>query len=195
MKARFRRATLGTALALAMAAISACTPEAHTGGDAAAALPVQSVSACTGEVSRDWSAVGSQYYLIEATLSGDGCEGADATMRIRSREGALLYERAYPMSSLTLAFNVYNRINITGDLEAWSTNTAEVETADWLPAWPNGAAHPPGFQPAVTRNVYEAARGAQGPLFCYPDGGESSACVALAGDRATYLGSLTPQHI
>ena len=30
--------------------------------------------------------------------------------------------------------------------------------------------------------------------FCYPDGGESNACVALAGDRATLLGSLTPER-
>jgi hypothetical protein len=152
------------------------------------------VTACTGDASRDWSAVGSQYYLIEATLSGDGCDNATATLRIRSREGALLFERAYPMSSLTLAFNVYNRINVTGDLEAWTANTAEVETANWLPAWPSGAPRPPGFQPAVSRGTYEAARGNQGPLFCYPDGGESNACVAMAGDRATYLGSLTPEQ-
>jgi hypothetical protein len=46
----------------------------------------------------------------------------------------------------------------------------------------------------VTRNQYEGARGAQGPLFCFPDGGESNACVAMAGDRATFLGSLRPEQ-
>jgi hypothetical protein len=47
----------------------------------------------------------------------------------------------------------------------------------------------------VTRQRYESARGAQGPLFCYPDGGESNACIAMAGDNATLLGSLTPERL
>jgi hypothetical protein len=46
----------------------------------------------------------------------------------------------------------------------------------------------------VTRQLYEAARGNQSALFCYPDGGESEACVALAGASATLLGSLTPER-
>ena len=59
---------------------------------------------------------------------------------------------------------------------------------------PAGAHAPPDFQPAVARNVYEQARGNQSALFCYPDGGESNACVAVAGTTATLLGSKTPER-
>jgi hypothetical protein len=118
-------------------------------------------------------------------------------MRITSRDGRVLFERAYRTADVPLAFNPNGtQSDLRAELEAWTQNVAEEPTADWLPAWPAGAQHPPHFQPApgVTRATYEGARGAQGPLFCYPDGGESNACVALDGDRATLLGSRTPER-
>jgi hypothetical protein len=128
--------------------------------------------------------------MIEAELSGEACDGAEATLRIVSRDGAVLFEQAYPLNRLQPAFNVYDTASLTSDLEAWSANNAEVETADWLPAWAPGAPTPPNFEPAVSRGAYESARGAQGPLFCFADAADSLACVALAGERATLLGSL-----
>jgi len=152
---------------------------------------------CYAEASRDWSAAGSQYFVIEARASGATCREAIATMRITSREGAVLFEQSYPTAQVPLAFNPNGtQTGLRDELEGWTNNTAQPQTADFLPAWPAGAQRPPGFQPAsgVTRSMYEAARGSQGPLFCYPDGGESNACVALSGDRATLLGSLTPER-
>jgi hypothetical protein len=93
-----------------------------------------------------------------------------------------------------LAFNPNNdQTGLRSDLEGWTQNTAQSATADTLPPWPSGARNPPGFQPAVTRGQYELARGNQGPLFCFPDGAESNACVAMAGATATLLGSWTPE--
>jgi len=80
------------------------------------------------------------------------------------------------------------------DLEEWTTNVADTPTANWLPAWPSGADHPPFFRPSVSRAQYESFRGMQGPIFCYPDGAESNACVAMNGDHATFLGSRTPER-
>lgn len=153
------------------------------------------VIGCVAEASRDWSAVGSQYYLIEVEARGATCAAARATMRISSRSGEKLFERSYDVAQVPLAFNPNDdRSGLRADLEAWAENTSETQTADWLPPWPAGAARPPNFQPAVTRNEYESFRGAQGPLFCYPDGAESNACVAMSGDTATFLGSLTPER-
>lgn len=178
-------------LAMALTACSQPQPD-----HAVAAEPPPVVIGCVAQASRDWSAVGSQYYLIDVEARGTTCGAAEAIMRIESREGVVLFERAYPVAQVPLAFNPNNdRSGLRADLEAWAQNTAETQTADWLPPWPARAGKPPNFEPAVTRGQYEAARGAQGPLFCYPDGAESNACVAMAGDRATFLGSLTPERL
>lgn len=188
-------------LALVAIVLAACSPppQDRQGVEdvAAATPPAAQAAGCFAEASRDWSAAGSQYYVIEAEATGPTCREATATMRITSRDGALLFERAYPTAQVPLAFNPNgDQTGLRTELEAWTENVADAPTADSLPAWPSGAQRPPHFQPApgVTRATYEAARGNQGPLFCYPDGGESSACVALAGDRATLLGSLTPER-
>lgn len=183
-------------LAFVALAMAACSPPAPT--TQTAEVPPADIAAqpgCSAQSSRDWSAVGSQYYVIEAEAVGDTCADATATIRIKSRDGATLFERAYPVREVPLAFNPRgDQTARRTEIEGWTENAAETPTADWLPAWPARAERPPGFQPAVTRAQYEAARGAQGPLFCYPDGGESNACVALAGDTATLLGSRTPER-
>lgn len=187
-------------LALAALALAACSPPASDtrSEDVASVTPPGAEPAgCVAEASRDWSAAGSQYYVIEAEAAGATCREATATLRITTSTGEVLYERAYPTAQVSLAFNPNaDQTTLRSELESWTVNTAETPTADWLPAWPSGAPRPPNFQPAegVTRNAYEGARGNQGPLFCYPDGGESNACVALAGTNATLLGSLTPER-
>lgn len=184
-------------VAILTIALIACAPPQQEQTAEIPAMPPP-VSGCEAQASRDWSAVGSQYYLIESQLTGAACADAVATLRIKAREGqAVLFEQSYPIAGVPLAFNPNNdHAGLSNDLELWTQNTAEVETADWLPAWPSGAARPPGFQPAagINRGRYEGARGNQGPLFCYPDGAESNACVAMAGDTATLLGSLTPER-
>lgn len=179
--------------------LAACSPPPSENGDAettTASSTTASVddTACTAEASQDWSAVGSNYYLIEAEASGPSCAEASATMRIKSRGGAVLFEKTYPIADVPLAFNPRgDQSGLRSEIEAWIQNTAETPTADTLPAWPAGAQRPPNFRPEVARNRYEAARGAQGPLFCFPDGGESNACVAMDGDSAALLGSWTPE--
>lgn len=186
-----KRAGLAVVVSLAL---TACTPPQQE--TKTAEIPAVTPQAgCVAETSRDWSAVGSQYYVIEAEAQGETCSTAVATLRIRAREGAVLFTRDYPIAQVPLAFNPNNdQTGLRTDLDSWIQNTAEPPTADTLPAWPRGAARPPGFDPAVDRNRYESARGAQGPLFCFPDGGESNGCVAMAGDTATFLGSLTPER-
>lgn len=178
-------------------ALAACSPPGQQKNNTARAdlPPAAARAGCFAEFSRDWSAVGSQYYVIEAEAEGASCAEATATIRITARDGAVLFEHVYRTADIPLAFNPNSsQTDLRAELEAWTENTAEPPTADTMPAWPAGAARPPHVQPEVARPQYEAARGVQGPLFCYPDGAESNACVALSGDRATLLGSLTPER-
>lgn len=180
--------------ALVAVLAAACTQAPRSSQTADAAPPPPPPLGCTAQTAHDWSAVGSQYYVVEAEAHGDDCASARATLRIKSRDGVVLFEKAYDVAAIPLAFNPNNdQTGLRSDLEGWATNAADVPTADTLPPWPGNANKPPHFQPLVRRAQYEAARGAQGPIFCYPDGAESNACVAMSGDHATLLGSLTPE--
>jgi hypothetical protein len=185
-------------LILAMAACSRQAPPTDAQGDAAsqAAIPTPAAAGCNASASHDWSAVGSQYYMIEAEAHGPTCREAVATIRIKAHDGqTVLFERSYPVAEVPLAFNPNSdQTGFRSDLEEWTANVADTPTANWLPAWPAGADHPPFFHPLVSRAQYESFRGNQGPIFCYPDGGESNACVAMSGDHATLLGSRTPER-
>ena len=188
---------LGLALlALAMTACSRQAPAPDGQANAASQTAIPATTGCNANASHDWSAVGSQYYMIEAEAHGPTCREAVATIRIKAHDGqTVLFERSYPVAEVPLAFNPNSdQTGFRSDLEEWTANAADTPTADWLPAWPSGADHPPFFHPQVSRAQYESFRGAQGPLFCYPDGAESNACVAMSGDHATLLGSRTPER-
>lgn len=173
----------------------ACSPGSETPNTAEIPATSAAASGCEAQASRDWSAVGSQYYVIEAEAHGDTCAEAVATIRIRSVEGQVLYTHDYPTRDVPLAFSPNSdQTGLRTEIEAWTQNVSDTQRTDELPPWPGGAERPPNFQPEVSRNVYEQARGNQGALFCYPDGGESNACVAVAGANATLLGSLTPER-
>lgn len=182
-------------LLLAMAACSRQTPAQDSPTSPQAAIP-PAAAGCNATTSHDWSAVGGQYYIIEAEAHGPTCGGAVATIRVKARDGrTVLFQRSYPVAEVPLAFNPNSdQTGFRSDLEEWTANVADTPTASWLPAWPPGADHPPFFHPLVSRLQYESFRGAGGPLFCYPDGAESNACIAMSGDHATLLGSRTPER-
>lgn len=179
--------------------LAACSPPAQEPpATTTAEIPAASTSGrlgCDANASRDWSAVGSQYYIVEAEAHGASCGEAVATIRIKSTEGQVLFTHDYPTRDVSLAFNPNSdQTGLREEIESWTQNVSDTGSAAELPAWPAGAHAPPNFQPAVARNVYEQARGNQSALFCYPDGGESNACVAVAGTTATLLGSKTPER-
>ncbi len=188
-------------LAVLILAMAACarhpsTTDGRNPQDTGAQASIPTAAGCNANASHDWSAVGSQYYMIEAEAHGPTCREAVATIRIKAHDGqTVLFERSYPVAEVPLAFNPNSdQTGFRSDLEEWTANIADTPTADWLPAWPSGADHPPFFRPSVGRAQYEGFRGAQGPLFCYPDGAESNGCVAMSGDHATFLGSRTPER-
>ena len=153
---------------------------------------------CTATASRDWR-VGGQVYRIEGHASGATCTAMNATITLSTPEGTQLFTQSYPTAQIPLAFApVGDATTRQTELTAWLANVAPAPaTANALPAWPTAAAKPLHFTPApgVTRETYQAARAARQPIFCYPDGGESNACLALdaTAHTATLLGSRTPE--
>src|SRR5690348_5649244 len=86
-----KRATLAIATLMMLAACSPQPAEEAQVEDVASTAPVGAEAAgCFAEASRDWSAVGSQYYVVEAEARGATCREAVATVRISSQQGAKL---------------------------------------------------------------------------------------------------------
>ena len=191
------RASL-TILALLLSACGASTTAStEAAPSAAASSAAQNASgACTARAARDWS-VGDAAFMIQATADGPSCANATALLVLRTHDGRALFADAYPIEQVPLAFNPRaDATRLATDLQAWIAGDDAHRTADQLPAWPEGAAAPPGFMPKLARLAYEGLRTEKAAILCYPDGGESNACIALTPSPAGVqrIGSLTPER-
>ena len=180
-------------------ALAACSPPQTQQAETTTAAPAPVAAAgCVVEAPARDVVLGGQTYKVEARAEGDTCDTARAELRLKAPNGATIFETAYPTNQVPLAFNTTGsgEARLATELEGWSQNVAEQPTANSLPAWAGGAEKPPHFTPAVAREAYEAARAAQRPIFCFPDGGESNACVAVdtSAQTAVLLGSRTPER-
>ncbi len=188
------RATLLAAASLML--LAACGQTTVSTPAEAPATPGATAAAaagCTGTAELPWPAA---QLMIAGNLAGAACPEAVATLEIRNATGAVLHTFSAPISQITIAFNPRaDQTTMQSDLASWLSSNA-FRTADALPAWPANASAPPvTFVPAVDRAAYEAARAARRPLYCYPDNGESAACVAFdsATGAVTKLGVERPE--
>lgn len=185
-----------SAIVLALAACSPPAQTTETTTTVAETTTVAATPACVADAPARTVSLGGQNYQVQAHAEGDTCDGAVATLRILAPNGNTAFETSYPIAQVPLAFNATGSgvARLTTELEGWTQNVAEQPTAESLPAWPSGAEKPPHFTPALSREAYEAARTAKRPVFCFPDGNESNACVAVDNtvQTAALLGSWTP---
>ena len=190
-----------SSLAVLGFALVACSPpqsaeQAPEGVHAPA--EAASTAACSVTAQPRELQFGGEPYRVEATAGGDSCDRATASLRLIAPNGNAIFETAYPTNQVPLSFNANgaDQARLTTELNAWTENVAQQPTADGLPAWPAGSQRPPHFTPALAREAYEAARTARRPVFCFPDSGESNACVAIdtAAQAAALLGSWTPER-
>lgn len=187
------RRTLLAAASLML--LAACGQTTVSTPATAPATPAESAAAtgCTGTAELPWPAA---QLMIAGNLAGAACADAVATLEVRNPAGAVLHTFSAPISQITIAFNPRaDHATMQSDLASWLSSNA-FRTTDALPAWPASASAPPvTFVPAVDRAAYEAARAARRPLYCYPDNGESAACVAFdsATGAVTKLGTERPE--
>ncbi|MEJ0059661.1 MAG: hypothetical protein WDM79_08885 [Terricaulis sp.] len=185
---------------IALLALAACGQPASPTSEPApaehAAAPAAAGESCQAQATRTWNAGGAAY-RVEASANGATCQAAQATLVLRAPDARVLYTASFPTAQIPLAFNPNgDEATLNSDLNAWIDNVAPGATADALPAWPTGAQRPPGFTAQTPRATYENARATRQPIYCFPDGGESNACVAVdsAGGTAVLLGSITPER-
>lgn len=173
-------------------------PAAQSAAEDAAedAAPPPVAAGCATQAGKDWL-INGETYRLEAAAFGPDCRDAVATLIVRRPDGRPIYAVATPTSAAPLAFRARpNQEQLAEELAGWLDDQSGFFVADALPAWPQGADRPAQFQPAVSRELYVAAQEGKRPLFCYPDGAESNACVAVEPRvrTALLLGSYTPER-
>jgi hypothetical protein len=165
-------------------ALAACGQEVMTQAEEAAAE-----NGCPANASGTWETL-----QIEASVNGVDCAQGQASITIRNGDETL-WSEIYPVDQVMVLAGPESVEDMQRRLNEWVNppGAARNSTGD-LPVWAAGAQSPMSgefpFYPeeGVDRATYETLRGADAPMFCYVQGMESEACLALEDGRLTKIG-------
>jgi hypothetical protein len=168
----------------AVLALAACS-----GGDAGESAGPADLAACAASANATWRS-----FTIEATTEGADCEAAQARIVIRRGEEEA-WNETYPASRVMALAGAVDAEDMERRLSEWiDPPAAGRDSTGDLPVWPAGAAGPMSgefpfyVEEGLDRAAYEAVRGRDAPMFCYIQGMESAACLALEDGRLAKIG-------
>jgi hypothetical protein len=182
------RAFIASALALCAAACTRMDNE--SAGQAAAG--------CNASAAAPWRPLSGAEFTIEAVSFGPDCARAVATLVIRNAAGEVLWAEAHESRFVMTLAEVRDADAMQAALAEWiePSNNAYATTAA-LPDWPLNSDAPAGGEfpfypgPELPRDAYLALRARGTPVFCYVQGMESLACLALDDGAMTKIGVQT----
>jgi hypothetical protein len=153
------------------------------------------VSTCNAVASQPWRPLSGVEFTIEASARGPDCAHAVATMAIRAPDSTVLWAEAAPTAHVMTLASAQNTPAMESALADWvnSTNNT-MATTSALPDWPQNADGPVSgefpfyVEPHWDRAAYLELRGQDAPLYCYVQGMESQACLALRDGRLDKVG-------
>lgn len=175
-------------LAGALALAASCAPAAQSAD-----------AGCAVSVSTPWRPLSGTEFSIEASTMGTDCAKAVATIVVRNVQGDALWAQAYSTEHVMLLAPAQDPAAMRIALAEWiapESNTT-LQMTGGLPEWPANADSPQNgefpFYPdeGTTREDYNAVRDANTPMYCYVQGMESLACVALRDGALQSVGVQT----
>jgi hypothetical protein len=159
--------------------------------------PEQMSAGCEARAAQTWNAAGADYN-VEAVSTGPDCDRAIATIVIRDSSGVPLYAEAHLATHIMTLAPAQDAAAMRTALGEWTTSTnSTMATTSALPDWPENAQGPESgefpFYPEADydRASYMTLRQNNLPLFCYVQGMESLACLALDDGQLTKVGVQT----
>ncbi len=165
--------------ALALASVS-CAP----------AQTSEAAAVCQAAASGAW-----QGLTVEAAASGPDCARAAATLVFRHADGDMALAEIYPSKDVMTLAAATDDAAMGVALAEWIDQTAPAfVTSANLPEWAVKADSPvngdfPFYPNAdLDRNSYAALRARAVPVFCYVQGMESMACLALEEGALSPIG-------
>ncbi|MBI1212503.1 MAG: hypothetical protein GC190_13650 [Alphaproteobacteria bacterium] len=151
---------------------------------------------CDAKAHAVWA--GSHQGLVaEAVSQGATCENAVVTLVVRDKSGKPLWVDSRIGAQVMVFADIKDKPAMKKALGEWiDQNGSGLARTDKLPDWPNGAQGPkesefpfyPETQDGIDREMYMRLRAKKLPMFCYVQGMESMACVALDDDGMTKVG-------
>lgn len=175
-----------TALALMTAA---CTPPAEN------AATADATAGCVATASIPWRPLSGTEFVIDAATAGPDCANATATITVKHASGQTLWTENYPTSQVMTLAPATDVASMTSALAEWIEPATTIQTSSALPELPLAAPQPqngefPFYQDeGWDRARYEALRARNVPMFCYVQGMESLACIALENGAMTKVGA------
>lgn len=176
-------------VALSALTLAACNQAAEQTEQAAQPEQAAAENNCPAAASGAWETM-----QIEASASGADCASAQATITIRNGAQEVWSEN-YPAAQVFTLAGAESVEDTQRRLNEWVNppGAARDSTGD-LPVWIAGAEHPmsgefPFYtEEGVDRARYETLRGRDAPMFCYVQGMESEACLALENGAVVKIG-------
>ena len=158
----------------------------------------EALHGCQASAAGPWRASESQTLQVEALSAGPDCAHAVATIAVRDASGKVLWADAAPSEDLMTLAEAHDLPAMQRSLAEWiGSNNRTIATSSALPDWPQGADAPQNgefpFYPEhdLDRDAYQALRTANVPVFCYVQGMESQACIALQDGAMSKVGVQT----
>ena len=172
----------GLIVAAAMSTAAFVAP-AHAGG-------------CNLGAAKAWVPFKVQAFGSEAYSNGTFCAGAVVTIVVRAPDGKVLWTEAMQAAHLMTFVDAKTPQKMQAALVDWLTQQQTFKSTGDLPVWNKGAEAPQPlgefpFYPAegMEQQGYAQIRAQKQAIFCYVQGMESLACVAIARDgTATKVG-------
>jgi hypothetical protein len=181
---------LSACVALALIGLAACNraeaPKAAEAADVVAAGENAPAGPCNVSLEAPWAApapTGATGIVVTARATGPSCVGAAATLIMKDANGVELVKFEAPLTQMPVIFTgTPDAAALRTELGQWLDQNEDLNTTGKLPEWKAGAAQPVSgefpFYPeeGVTRDVYQAYRAKDAPMFCFVQGAESQAC-------------------
>ncbi len=151
---------------------------------------------CNVGVAKAWVPFKGAVYGSEAYSNGATCAGAVVTIVVRAPDGNVVWVDAAPAAQLMPFVDVKTPQRMQAGLNDWVSQQHPFKSTGDLPEWKKGADAPamlgefPFYaEPGVDQESYAQIRADRLAIFCYVQGMESMACVAIARDgSATKVG-------
>lgn len=141
---------------------------------------------CAASATQPWRPVSGVELTIDAGASGPDCEHAVATLTVRNAQNDLMWTEARATVHVMTLAPARDRAAMQTALGEWlNSGNHTMATSSAPPDWPERAATPANGEfpfypePSFDREAYMNLRQSDVPLYCFVQGMESMACLAL----------------